>query len=74
MESIKFPGQKLFILIEKNKNYTYLVLYKKKYYEEASTVVNYLPAYFLQQYREGVLSIFALYYQDLACDAKWINE
>ena len=37
-------------------------------------MVDYLPAYFLKLYREGVLSIFALYYQDLAREAKWINN
>ena len=36
-------------------------------------VADHLPAYFLHLYREGVLSLFDLYYQDLAKDAKQIE-
>ena len=37
-------------------------------------VADHLPTYFLKLYRVGVLSIFILYYQDLAREAKWINK
>ena len=74
MESVKSPGQKLFISVERNKNYTYSVLYKKKFHEKVSTVADHIPAYFFKLYREGILSIFTPYYQGLACDAKWIKD
>ena len=70
IESVKFPGQKLFISVERNKNYTYSVLCKKKFHKEASTVADHVPAYFFKLYGEGILSIFTLYYQDLAHDTK----
>ena len=50
------------------------ILYSaEKIHKEASTVVDYVPAYFFHLYREGILSIFDLYYQDLAKEAKQIN-
>ena len=64
------PGQKLFIALKKNKNGSYTLFYRKKFYEEASTVVDRLPAYFLKLYKEGILSLFNPYYQDLAKDTK----
>ena len=73
IESKKVPGQKLFISIEKNHQGLYTLFYRKNFYKEASTVVDHLPAYFLHLYREGVLSLFDPYYQDLAKDAKWIE-
>ena len=50
------------------------MLYKKKFYKEASTVVDHILAYFFKLYGEGILSIFVPYYQDLARDAKWIKD
>ena len=37
-------------------------------------MADHLPAYFLHLYGEEVLSLFDLYYQDLAKDAKWIER
>ena len=62
IKSKKVPGQKLFIAIEKNYQGSYTLFYRKKFYEEASTVADHLPAYFLHLYGEGVLLLFDLYY------------
>ena len=44
-----------------------------KFHEEASIVIDYIPAYFYKLYREKVLAIFAPYYQDIAKEARQIN-
>ena len=64
------PGQKLFIVLEKNKSGSYILFYRKKFHEEASTMADHLPAYFLKLYKERVLNLFNPYYQDLVKDAK----
>ena len=74
IKSKKVPGQKLFIVIEKNRQGSCTLFYRKKFYEEASIVADHLLAYFLHLYGEGVLLLFDPYYQDLAKDAKWIEE
>ena len=56
--------------MEKNKSSSYTLFYRKKFYEELSTVADHLPAYFLKFYREGILSLFDPYYQDLAKDTQ----
>ena len=56
------PGQKLFIALEKNKNGSYTLFYRKKFHKEVSIVVDHLPAYFLKLHEEGVLSLFDSYY------------
>ena len=67
-------GQKLFVVLEKNKGGSYILFYRKKIHKEASTIADHLPAYFLKLYGEGVLSLFDPYYQDLAKDTKWIKN
>ena len=67
-ESKTHTGQLLFITLEKNKNGTYKLLYKKRFHEEVSTIVDHLPAYFYKLYGDEVLRIFEPYYQDLAKD------
>ena len=73
-ESKEFPGHTLFIALEKNRNSTYTLFYKKRFHEEASTIADHLPAYFYKLYGEEVLCIFDPYYQDLAKEATWINQ
>ena len=73
-ESKEFPGYELFIALEKNKNSMFTLFYKKCFYKEASIITDHLLAYFYKLYREEVLHIFNLYYQDLAKDATRINE
>ena len=60
--------------LEKNQAGTYSLFYKKYFYEEASTVADYLPAYFLKLYDSDVLSIFDLYFQDLATDTTQVDD
>ena len=45
-----------------------MLFYKKRYHNEASTVVDHIPAYFYKLYGERVLQIFDPYFQDLARD------
>ena len=73
-ESKIHAGQLLFIALEKNKNGIYILLYKKRIHEEASTIVDYLPIYFYILYGDKILHIFEPYYQDLAKDATWIDK
>ena len=44
-----------------------------KFHEEASTIADHIPTYFLKLHRDEVLFIFTLYYQDMASEAKQIN-
>ena len=74
IESIEHSKQSLFMAFEKNKRGTYLLFYKKYFHKEVSTVVDYLPVYFLKLYRNNVLFIFNLYFQDLAKDATWVDN
>ena len=37
-------------------------------------MADHLPAYFLKLYSSDVLSIFDLYFQDLATDATWVDN
>ena len=46
----------------------------EKNHKEASTVANYILVYLLHLYGEEVLSMFNLYYQDLAKVVKWIDS
>ena len=48
--------------LEKNKAGTYTLFYKNHFYDEASTIVDHLLAYFLKLYRNDILSIFDLYF------------
>ena len=45
-----------------------MLLYKKRFHEEASTIADRLPAYFYKLYGDEVLHIFEPYYQDLVKD------
>ena len=62
IEYAKIPGQKLLAALEYNRNSLYSLFYQDKYYKETSTIIDYILAYFLKLHREGVLSIFDLYY------------
>ena len=60
--------------LEKNKAGTFTLFYKNHFYNEASTIADYLPAYFLKIYSKNILSIFDPYFQDLAWDATWVDN
>ena len=74
IKSIEHSGQLLFIALEKNKCSIYLLFYKKHFHDKISIVADYLLAYFLKLYGNNILSIFDLYFQDLAKDTTWVNN
>ena len=53
---------KIFILVEKDYRGNVLLVYKKKYHKDASTIANFLIAIMIKQYNKNILSIFQLYY------------
>ena len=57
-----YPGQELFIVLEKNRTGTFTLFYKKKFHEEASIIIDHLPAYFYNLYGDEVLLIFEPYF------------
>jgi len=50
------------------------LIYKKKYYDEASTITTHLSTYLFEAYGEPILSIFSLEYQDQARLCVWKNS
>ena len=58
--------ENIFISIKKNSSGNFVLFYKKKFYCDASTIANYLPAVMQKQYTGNIMHIFDLYYQDLA--------
>ena len=70
LELTKQSCQCLFIALERNQNGIYTLFYKKRYHDKASIVADNLSAYLLKLYREDILPIFNLYFQDLAQDTK----
>ena len=50
------------------------MLYKKKFYQDTSIIADFLAAIIAKQYDEKILSIFKLYYQDIAKNVIWVNR
>ena len=58
IKSKKFLGQKLFMAIKRNSLRSFILFYRKKFYEEVSTITNHIPEYFLKLHGEGILVMF----------------
>ena len=74
IESQAQPGHNLFAEIERNTNGGHCLFFKKKFHNEANTVADRLPAWFLKIYGKEVLTLFDPHYQDVAKEVKWIND
>ena len=46
----------------------------ENYHEEASTVADHIPDYFLKLCIKGLLTMFDLFCQDIAREAKWKDD
>ena len=66
LESKENPGHSIFITIIKNWKENYDLIYKKKYYNEASTIATHLSAYLYEAYGDSILLIISPEYQDQA--------
>ena len=55
-------NENIFISVEKDYKRNIILLYKKIYHKDASTIVDYLSAVMMRQFSEEVLSVFELYY------------
>jgi len=65
--------EKIFISVEKDYRGNVLLVYKKKYYKNISTMADFLTAIMIKQYDKNILSIFQPYYQDAAINVIWID-
>ena len=61
-------NENVFISVEKNYKGNIILLYKKIYHKDISTIADYLSIVMIRKFGEEVLSIFKPYYQDLAKD------
>jgi hypothetical protein len=52
----------IFILVEKDYKGNIILLYKKKFYKDASTIADYLLVVMTKQHEDSIISIFKLYY------------
>ena len=62
---------KIFISIEKDKNGNFILYYKSKYHQDASTIADYLAAVMVKQYPCPILHVFDAYHQEMAKDVLW---
>ena len=58
--------ENIFISIKKNYYGNYILFYKKKFHQNTSIIVDYLPAIMQKQYQKNIIYIFDSYYQELA--------
>ena len=64
----------IFILVEKDCKENIILLFRKKFHKDVSTITVYLSIVIAKQYGDSILLIFELYFQDLAKDVIWINR
>ena len=54
--------EKVFVSVEKDYNRNIILVYKKMFHKDASTIADFLVAVIVKQYNQVVLSIFEPYY------------
>ena len=64
----------IFISVEKDYKGNIILLYKKKFHKDASTIAAYLSLVLAKQHGDSILSIFEPYYQDLVKNIIWIDR
>ena len=65
--------EKIFILVKKDYRGNVLLVYKKKYHKDASTMADFFAAIMIKQYNKNIFFIFQPYYQDATMDVIWID-
>jgi hypothetical protein len=61
-------NENIFISIEKYCIGNYISYYKKKFYQDALVIADYLSAIMQRQYEKEIIYIFDLHYKELAKD------